>query len=71
MRELANRIKLKSDTQQRLEDQLLYKENRMYLWLYLAMDDIEDTLRKSLFPDNESIQLMLDSVNAAFKKILS
>jgi hypothetical protein len=45
-------------------------EHRMYLWLYLALDDIRTMFNTSLRPDEESIRLIPSSVNAAYEKIL-
>ncbi|KAJ5656584.1 hypothetical protein N7507_008534 [Penicillium longicatenatum] len=46
-------------------------EHRIYLWLYLAINDIRTTFENSLRPAAESIRLIPPSVNAAYKKILS
>ncbi|KAJ5932870.1 hypothetical protein N7516_007359, partial [Penicillium verrucosum] len=68
--QLAKTARLSSNTQQRLEQHLLQIEHHTYLWLDLAMDDIEDTFKCSLLPDQESIRLIPASVNTAYKKIL-
>ncbi|CEJ87062.1 hypothetical protein VHEMI04290 [[Torrubiella] hemipterigena] len=68
--ELADRLQLDSDIHDRLEQQLLAMEHRTYLWLYLAMDDIETQFRNSLEPGEESIELIPTSVDAAYTKIL-
>jgi hypothetical protein len=71
VKELAETALLSSDVQQRLEHQLLQMEHRTYLWLYLAIDDIRTTLKYSLLPAEESIQLIPPSVDAAYEKILT
>jgi hypothetical protein len=68
--ELGESLKLKPKTQERLEKELLQMEHRTYLWLYLAIDDIRMMFKDSLRPDEESIQLIPRSVNAAYQKIL-
>ncbi|KAJ5556434.1 hypothetical protein N7494_000349 [Penicillium frequentans] len=68
--ELARLAQLPSYIQQRLEQQLLQMEHRTYLWLYLAMDDIQQTFQNSVRPAEESIRLIPASVNAAYVKIL-
>ena len=71
VKELATTALLSYDVQQRLEQQLLQMEHRTYLWLHLAMDDIQITFESSLRPAKESIRLIPPSVNAAYEKILS
>ncbi|KAJ5987698.1 hypothetical protein N7481_002908 [Penicillium waksmanii] len=71
VKELAGRVKLSRDTEQRLEQQLLQMEHRTYLWLHLAMDDIQSTLEDSLRPAEERIQLIPRSIEEAYEKILS
>ncbi|KAJ6101892.1 hypothetical protein N7486_004319 [Penicillium sp. IBT 16267x] len=71
VKELAERAALSPDTQQRLEQQLLQMEHRTYLWLHLAIDDIQSTLEDSLRPAEEPIQLIPRSVEEAYEKILS
>jgi hypothetical protein len=71
VKELAKRAALSRDTEQRLEQQLLQMEHRTYLWLHLAMDDIQSTLEDSLRPAEEPIQVIPRSVDEAYEKILS
>jgi ankyrin repeat protein len=68
--ELGESLKLKPKTQEWLEKELLQMEHRTYLWLYLAINDIHTMFKDSLRPDEESIQLIPRSVNAAYQKIL-
>ncbi|CAI7621152.1 unnamed protein product, partial [Penicillium pancosmium] len=68
---LAERAALSRDTEQRLEQQLLQMEHRTYLWLHLAMDDIQSAFEDSLRPAEEPIQLIPRSVYEAYEKILS
>ncbi|KAJ5899265.1 purine and uridine phosphorylase [Penicillium taxi] len=71
VKDLAETAPLSWEIQQRLENQLLNMEHRTYLWLYLAMEDIRSTFENSLWPAEESIQMIPPSVNEAYKKILS
>ncbi|KAJ5712190.1 hypothetical protein N7493_008658 [Penicillium malachiteum] len=71
VKKLAKRAALSWDTEQRLEQQLLQMEHRTYLWLHLAMDDIQCTLEDSLRPAEEPIQVIPRSVDEAYEKILS
>ena len=52
--ELSKQLKLKAATEAWLEKALLEMEHRIYLWLYLAIDDIRTAFRDSLRPDQES-----------------
>ncbi|KAJ5915638.1 hypothetical protein N7466_011571 [Penicillium verhagenii] len=71
VKELAHSAMLSPKTAQQLEHKLLEMEHRTYLWLYLAMDDIRTAFQNSLRPAEESIQMIPDSVNAAYQRILS
>ncbi|KAJ5297125.1 uncharacterized protein N7443_008018 [Penicillium atrosanguineum] len=71
VKELAERAALSRETVQRLEQQLLQMEHRTYLWLHLAIDDIQSTFENSLRPTEEEIELIPESVDAAYEKILS
>ncbi|OQD66277.1 hypothetical protein PENDEC_c056G05958 [Penicillium decumbens] len=71
VKELSERVALSPDTEKRLEQQLLQMEHRTYLWLYLAMDNIQSTFEDSLRPAEEPIQVIPQSVNEAYEKILS
>jgi hypothetical protein len=71
VRELAETVPLSLDVYQRVQQQLLQMENRTYLWLHLAIDDIRTTFKRSLRPTESSITLIPPSVNAAYEKILS
>ena len=71
VKELAERAALSQDTQQRLEQQLLQMEHRTYLWLHLAIDDIQSTLEDSLRPAEESIESDTSFCDEAYEKILS
>ncbi|KAJ4861397.1 ankyrin repeats (3 copies) domain-containing protein [Trichoderma breve] len=71
VKELGQIEGLETQTLLRIEKQLLQMEHRTYLWLQLAMDDIRIMLRDSLRPEEEMIQLIPSSVDAAYEKILS
>ncbi|KAJ5765672.1 Ankyrin repeat protein [Penicillium odoratum] len=71
MQLLAREAGLSADVHKRFETQLLQMENRTYLWLHLALDDIRITLNDSLQPDAESIRPVPTTVNAAYAKILA
>ncbi|KAG9530703.1 purine and uridine phosphorylase, partial [Aureobasidium melanogenum] len=68
--QLANELGLRKSTSSRLEQTLLAMEHRTYLWLHLAIDDIRTTLHNSLRPDEEPIESVPPSVEAAYEKIL-
>ncbi|KAI4751294.1 hypothetical protein E4T51_15460 [Aureobasidium sp. EXF-12344] len=68
---LANELDLHESISARLEQNLLAMEHRTYLWLHLAIDDIRTTLRDSFRPDEESIESVPSSVEAAYEKILA
>jgi hypothetical protein len=44
--------------------------HRTYLWLYLAIDHIETTLKESFWPGQEQIPLIPKDVDDAYEKIL-
>ncbi|KAL6820195.1 hypothetical protein J3E69DRAFT_341379 [Trichoderma sp. SZMC 28015] len=71
LKELGQINGVEEETLQRIEKQLLKMKHRTYLWLQLAMDDIRIMLRDSFRPEEEIIQLIPSSVNAAYEKILS
>lgn len=71
VKELGQINGLETKTLQRIEKQLLKMKHRTYLWLQLAMDDIRIMLRDSFCPEEEIIQLIPSSVDAAYEKILS
>ncbi|KAJ5737403.1 uncharacterized protein N7483_002528 [Penicillium malachiteum] len=71
VKELAETAPLSQEIEQRLEQQLLQMEHRTYLWLHLAMDDIQSTLEDSPRPAEEPIQVIPRSVDEAYEKILS
>ena len=58
---------------EKLKQKLLDMEHRTYLWLHLAIQDIENTFKRSLQPDSESIESLLlpTSVEDAYEKILT
>jgi ankyrin repeat protein len=68
--QLANELGLRESTSSRLEQTLLAMEHRTYLWLHLAIDDVYTTLQKSLRRDEEPIESVPSSVEAAYEKIL-
>lgn len=70
--QLAKVASLSEDIRQQLEEKLLKMEHRTYLWLHLAIDDIQTTFKNSLRPSQvtESIQLIPQTVNEAYTKIL-
>lgn len=68
----AKKNKLRQSTKEKLEQKLLAMKHRTYLWLHLAIKDIENTFSTSLRPDSESIDSLLlpSSVEEAYEKIL-
>lgn len=71
VQELTESLELSPSMQQKLEQQLLRMEHRTYLWLHLAINDVQDTFRNSLQPNEETIRLLPPSVTAAYQKILA
>lgn len=69
--ELSNSLGLSPSTKARLEKQFLDMNNRTYLWLHLAIEDIRGLLNDSFSPDQEVIPLIPRSVNDAYQRILN
>ncbi|KAG9648244.1 purine and uridine phosphorylase, partial [Aureobasidium melanogenum] len=69
--QLAKELGLRESTSVRIEQTLLAMEHRTYLWLHLAIDDIRKTLQDSFRPDDEAIESVPSSVEAAYEKILA
>ena len=68
---LASDLKLDRQIKDRLENKLLKMEGRTYLWLHLAIDDIYETYRDSVRPEETSIDTLPSTVGDAYEKILS
>ncbi|KAN0072724.1 ankyrin repeat domain-containing protein 50-like protein 3 [Elaphomyces granulatus] len=68
---LASDLKLDRQIRDQLENKLLNMQDRTYLWLYLAIDDIYETYRDSIRPEETSIATLPSSVGDAYEKILS
>jgi hypothetical protein len=64
-------LKLDEHTRDRLETTLLKMEHRTYLWLYLAIEGIYETYRRSLRPRDTLINSLPLTVKDAYEKILS
>ncbi|CAG8098795.1 unnamed protein product [Penicillium olsonii] len=71
MQQVAREAGLSSEVQKRFETQLQQMENRTYLWLHLALEDIRTTLSNSVQPDSESIRHIPPTVDAAYANILA
>lgn len=71
MQQVAREAGLSSEVQKTLETQLLQMQNRTYLWLHLAIEDIRTTLSNSLQPGSESIRHVPATVDAAYANILA
>ncbi|EXJ82734.1 hypothetical protein A1O3_06549 [Capronia epimyces CBS 606.96] len=69
--ELAKEATLEYRTKERLEVKLRQMENRTYLWLHLAIEDIRETLQHTLRPEQASFESLPSSVEDAYEKILS
>ncbi|KAF7510973.1 hypothetical protein GJ744_005519 [Endocarpon pusillum] len=69
---LADKNGLSQSMREKLEQKLLDMDHRTYLWLHLAIQDIERTFRRSLQPEFVSIESLLlpSSVEEAYEKIL-
>jgi hypothetical protein len=68
---LGNTLNLPDDMQDRLVKELSAMKHRTYLWLYLAIDEIEESLKDSLRPDREGIPLLPKNVPEAYDRILA
>jgi ankyrin repeat protein len=68
---LASDLKLDGQIKGQLETKLLKMEHRTYLWLYLAIEDIYETYRDSIRPEEASIKSLPSTVEDAYEKILS
>jgi ankyrin repeat protein len=69
--QLATNLKLDGQTKDRLETRLLEMEHRTYLWLYLAIEGIHETYRRSVRPKETVIDSLPLTVKDAYEKILS
>ncbi|KAL8795914.1 MAG: hypothetical protein Q9195_001658 [Heterodermia aff. obscurata] len=67
---LASNLGLDAETKEKVKTKLLAMEHRTYLWLYLAIEEVRDTYRESLWPHKESILLLPATVEDAYEKIL-
>jgi hypothetical protein len=61
--QLVTDLKLDGHTKDRMETKLLEMEHRTYLWLYLAIEGIYETYRRSLRPK----ETMIDSLPLTVK----
>ena len=64
-------LKLDKYTKGRLETKLLEMGHRTYWWLYLAIEGIYETYRRSLRPKETVINSLPLTVKDAYEKILS
>ncbi|CAG8256821.1 unnamed protein product [Penicillium olsonii] len=71
MQQVAREAGLSPEEQKKFETELLQMENRTYLWLHLAIEDIRTTLSNSVQPDSESIRHIPPTVDAAYANILA
>lgn len=69
--QLAGNLSLPSSVADGLKKKLLDMGHRTYLWLHLAMDEIERTLRQSLRWDEENVLVVPASVDQAYERMLS
>lgn len=70
MDDLSSTLSLSVSTKERLTRTLLEMKNRTYLWLYLVVEEIKDTLKNSLRPDVEPIIMLSATTEKAYEKIL-
>ena len=68
---IARRWRLHSDKKTRLEKQLLAMNHRTYLWLHLALSNIETTFQSSLRPNEVSVDSLPKTVEDGYERILS
>ncbi|KAN0083550.1 hypothetical protein V8E54_002638 [Elaphomyces granulatus] len=67
---LASDLELDRHIKDKLENKPLTMKDRTYLWLYLAIDDIYETYRHSVRPEETSIDTLPSTVGDAYEKIL-
>lgn len=53
-----------------LRQQLLQMQHRTYLWLYLAMEEVREACRESIFSNSLQIESLPASVEDAYERIL-
>jgi len=70
MQDLTSEFSLAYDVRERLERQLLNMRNRTYLWLHLAMEEVREICRDSIYPDDIQIISLPTSVEDAYERIL-
>ncbi|KIX05301.1 uncharacterized protein Z518_06173 [Rhinocladiella mackenziei CBS 650.93] len=69
--QLAEDLGLQRQIKEQLESQLLEMDHRTYLWLHLAIEDIRETYKNSLRPEEAAIKSLPSTVEEAYEKILS
>ncbi|KAK4903915.1 hypothetical protein LTR66_017961, partial [Elasticomyces elasticus] len=70
MKSMALKFRLNSIGRRQLTRQLVDMQHRTYLWLYLALDEIRQTLRSSRDPNTVIIRSLPSSVPDAYDRIL-
>lgn len=70
---LAVENDLSRNTTEKLKQKLLKMKHRTYLWLYLAIGEVENIFKRSFQPNSELIESILlpTSVEDAYEKILT
>jgi hypothetical protein len=69
--EVSYKKKLSQDLQESLKTKLKGMNNRTYLWLYLVMEQIQDSLKHTQKTYDRIIDTIPSSVQEAYEKILS
>ncbi|KAL3470280.1 hypothetical protein BJX99DRAFT_264398 [Aspergillus californicus] len=70
VRKLALEKRLSVDIQMRYESEFLNMENRTYLWVHLAIQDLRERLKTSLSPDEEDIEPISSTVQEVYERTL-
>jgi hypothetical protein len=68
---MAKDLGLETEIKSQLGKKLLEMEHRTYLWLYLAIENIYETLRDNMRPEETSIKSLPSTVEDVYEKILS
>ena len=70
MRDVANEFFLSDSDLERLQRQLLHMQHRTYLWLHLAIEEVRELCRDSIYDDEMEIESLPKSVEDAYERML-
>lgn len=70
VQELTREFFLPSSVCEKIHKKLLNMQNRTYLWLHLAIEEVRATCRDSIYPDDIEVVSLPTSVEDAYERIL-